>query len=111
MKVSELAQSADFTCVNTEAISDREIECGYTGDLLSWVMANAGAGCAWVTIQTHVNIIAVATLVEMSCIIIPEMAEIEQDTIEKATDEGIPIFTSELNAFEICSWLGSQGIS
>ena len=65
MKVNELTQYPEFTCVNESALSDKEIECGYVGDLLSWVMGNADAGCAWVTIQTHVNIVAVAVLVAL----------------------------------------------
>ena len=110
MKVNELTQYPEFTCVNESALSDKENECGYVGDLLSWVMGNADAGCAWVTIQTHVNIVAVAVLVEMSCIIIPELAELEEETVVKATEEGIPIFQTPKNAFEICAWLGAQGI-
>lgn len=49
-------------------------------------------------------------LVEMSCIIIPELAELEEETVVKATEEGIPIFQTPKNAFEICAWLGAQGI-
>ena len=89
---------------------DREIESGYVGDLLSWVMANADNNCAWVTIQTHMNIIAVATLLEMACIIIPEGAEIEEDTLAKATEENIPIITTEMNAYQVCTFLGEKGI-
>lgn len=110
MKVNELITDERFVCANPEAGLDKEIESGYTGDLLSWVMANAGNGCAWVTIQSHLNIIAVASLLEMACVIIPEGAEIEQDTLEKATEEGIPLITTEMNAYEVCAFLSEKGI-
>ncbi len=110
MNVNELAAQAGYEVLNPEAMDERDIESGYVGDLLSWVMANASSGCAWVTIQTHLNIVAVATLLDMACIIIPEGAEVERDTLEKATVEGIPILSTQANAFEVCAYLGSQGI-
>jgi hypothetical protein len=110
MKVKELLELHDFMALNPETVAEQEIESGYVGDLLSWVMANAGNGCAWVTIQTHLNIIAVATLLEMACIIIPEGEDVEAETLDKATAEGIPMITTGLNAYQVCALLGSQGI-
>jgi hypothetical protein len=110
MKLSELLKDTNFKCLNPEVGIDNEIENGYVGDLLSWVMANAGEKCAWVTIQTHINIIAVASLLEMSCIIIPEGAEVEAETLERGIKEGLPIITTQLNAFETCLCLGKAGI-
>ncbi|MDD2414105.1 MAG: AraC family transcriptional regulator [Eubacteriaceae bacterium] len=110
MKVSELVKQKPFVLLNESVDTNREIETGYVGDLLSWVMANADNGCAWVTIQTHLNTIAVATLLEMACIIIPEDADVEVETIAKATEEGIPIIKTALNAYEVCTFLGNLGI-
>ncbi|MEF9918096.1 MAG: AraC family transcriptional regulator [Eubacterium sp.] len=110
MRVNELLQDERFSCVNKTVNLESEIESGYVGDLLSWVMANAENNCAWVTIQTHLNIVAVATLLEMACIIIPEAAEIDEDTLKKATEENIPLITTEMNAYEVCTYLGEKGI-
>ncbi|MDI3537037.1 MAG: hypothetical protein PWP16_698 [Eubacteriaceae bacterium] len=110
MKVSDLCKKDEFTCLNPEVGLDGEILNGYAGDLLSWVMANAKAGSAWVTIQTHVNIVAVATLLEMACIIIPEGAEIEESALERAILEDVPIIATKLNAYEVCRVLAKAGI-
>ncbi|AFA49456.1 AraC family transcriptional regulator [Acetobacterium woodii] len=110
MKVSDLLENKEFKCLNPQIGIDGAINSGYVGDLLSWVMANAGNGCAWVTIQTHVNIIAVATLLEMACIIIPEGAEVEENTLERAIIEDIPIITTGLTAYEVCKILGNAGV-
>lgn len=110
MKISELLANSEFKCLNPQVGTQGEISSGYVGDLLSWVMANAGTQCAWVTIQTHVNIIAVATLLEMTCVIIPDGAEIEESTLERAIIEDIPIITTGLNAYEVCRVLGNAGI-
>lgn len=110
MKVEALVKEAGFTCLNPQVGLENEIKSGYVGDLLSWVMANAKENCAWVTIQTHVNIVAVATLIEMACIIIPEGAEIEEPALARATLEKVPILATKMNAYEVCSVLAKAGV-
>ncbi|ABR48434.1 HPr kinase [Alkaliphilus metalliredigens QYMF] len=89
---------------------DKAVTGVYIGDLLSWVMSRIETGNIWVTIQTHVNVVAVALLGEASCIIIPEGAEIEQDTIVKAEEEGIPLLRSKLSAYELAVRMEACGI-
>lgn len=110
MKVSELLRNNEFECMNPQVGIEGDIETGYVGDLLSWVMANAGNHCAWITIQTHVNIIAVASLLKMACVIIAEGAEVEKETLNRATSENIPMITTNLNAYKVCQVLGKAGV-
>lgn len=100
MKVQELSESLNLIEV-TGTKKDITIEGVYIGDLLSIVMAKAKENFAWITIQTHMNIVAVAELLELSCIIIVENMEIEQDTIEKAIELDIPIFKSKESAYQL----------
>jgi len=74
----------------------------YVGDLLSRVMSKASKGNAWVTVHTHLSIVAVAVFAGISCIVIPEGIEVEEATIKKASLEGIPILSTDLTAYEIC---------
>ncbi len=78
-----------------------EISGGYTGDLLSDVMGNSKAGNIWITRQVHQNIVAVASLKEHAGIILVQGCEPTKDTLDKAIKEGIPIFVSDLSAFEL----------
>ena len=73
----------------------------YICDLLSWVIGKAKKGDAWLTIWGHVNIIAVACLVGLSCVIVCESAEIYKDTIYRANTENIPLLASRLNTYEL----------
>ena len=88
----------------------KEISNGYTCDLLSWVMAKGENNMAWITVQTHLNVVAVACLHDFSCIIIPESIEIPENTIKKANEEGIMIFSSEKSSYEICCIMNEVGI-
>lgn len=74
---------------------------GYTGDLLSDVMANSNAGDIWITRQVHQNIVAVATLKDHAGIILVNSCEPAKDTLEKAVMENVPIMVSNLPAFEL----------
>ncbi|WZL74679.1 DRTGG domain-containing protein [Clostridiaceae bacterium 35-E11] len=101
MQVKEMAEKLNFRLMTKESEISKEIKGLYCCDLLSWVMAHAKQGDAWITVQTHMNIVAVASLLELSCIIIPENIEVEEDTIEKANEENIPILTTELSSYQI----------
>lgn len=100
MKVFNLLQDKSFELVTGEQL-DNEIEGIYSGDLLSWVMSHANAQNAWCTVLTHVNIVAIASLVQLSCIIICENAQIDADTIEKAKNEKIILIKTKLNSVEV----------
>ena len=71
MNVRELMPHIEARALTGETGLDNPVSAGYACDLLSWVMAHGREHMAWVTVQTHMNVIAVATLHEMSCVIIP----------------------------------------
>ncbi|SHE83167.1 DRTGG domain-containing protein [Caldanaerobius fijiensis DSM 17918] len=100
MKVSELLKLG-YKNLTPAADIERSI-CGvYICDLLSWVMAHAQKGNAWITVQVHSNVVAVALLTEVSCIIIPEGIAVNEDTIKKADEEKIPILSTNKTAYEV----------
>ena len=104
MTVRELSEKTGLTTFVLPE-PDRAVEGGYAGDLLSWVMGNAFGGCAWVTIMTNRNIIAVATLIEMSCIILAEGCELDDEVLALAEAQGVNVLGSPLDAYEICAAL------
>lgn len=101
MKLSDIRDQLGFKVLTSTHGEDTEISGLYCSDLLSWVMANAKNGNAWVTVQVHNNILAVASLLELACIIIPEGIEVEHAIVEKAEDEGIAIFTTDLGTYDV----------
>lgn len=84
---------------------NREIIGGYAGDLLSWVMGRAEAGNAWVTIMSNLNIVAVASLADVSCVILAEDVILDQECIQTAEEKGINILKTSLSTFECVSQL------
>ncbi len=86
---------------------DREIEGVYCGDLLSWVMGKARSGNAWVTIMSNINVIAVASLSDVSCVILAEAVMLDEDAEKAAKNKGINIISSEKSAYELALLLGN----
>ena len=110
MKLKELIELTQAKDMTPETGKDTEVSCGYTCDLLSWVMAHGKAGMAWITVQTHMNVIAVASLMEMAAVIIPEGIEMEEATLEKAKEEEICVLQSEKTAYELCALQAAAGL-
>ncbi len=87
-----------------------EVKTGYACDLLSWVMSKGEEQMAWVTVQTHMNVIAVAVLLEMACVILPENIQMEEGSLKKAEEENMPVLKSPLSAFKICALMAQNGV-
>ncbi|MBR3974169.1 MAG: AraC family transcriptional regulator [Oscillospiraceae bacterium] len=96
--------------VLTGAYEDREIACGYTCDLLSHVMGNGQADMAWITVQAHMNVIAVAALLDFACVIIPEGLPVDATIIAKASQEDIIIISCEKTSYELVTLLAGSGV-
>lgn len=103
MKITDLSEKIKGTILTGKSGADREIASTYCCDLLSWVMSHAKKGSCWITVQTHLNVIAVASLLELPCIIVPENIDVEESTVNKAIEEEIAIIKSPLDAYSICS--------
>lgn len=100
MKVKELVEKMNLSVFCCEDHLDREIKGGYASDLLSDVMGFAKEGNVWITLQTHKNVMAIASLKELAAIILVKGNKPEDDTLEQAIEEGIPILGTKEQTFE-----------
>ena len=86
---------------------DREYAGVYIGDLLSWVMGRAKSGNAWITIMSNINIVAVASLTDVACIILAEGVTVDEAVRKTAEQKGVNVYTSEKTAYELAAALAS----
>lgn len=101
MTVKELAEKLNLTIYSGQGGLNNEILGGYTSDLLSDVMGNCNAGNVWVTLQTHKNIMAIASLKELAAIVLVKGFKPETETIEKSNEDNLPILGTDVQTFEI----------
>lgn len=100
MKVKELVDALNLKVLSGANGLDREIEGCYVSDLLSDVMGNAEMGNIWVTLQVHKNVMAIASLKELACVILVKGQTASDDTLEQSNDEGIPFLSTPMETFE-----------
>lgn len=110
MKLQELISNLSLEVKTPSLDLDREVTGGYASDLLSDVIGNAKEGSVWITLQIHLNIIAVASLKGLSGIILVNNRIPDEDTIKKASAENIPVMVSSLPAFELAGRLYTLGV-
>jgi predicted transcriptional regulator len=101
MKVSELINELGLTVFSGKEGLERSISGGYASDLLSDVMGNAREGQIWVTLQTHKNVMAIASLKDLAAVILVKGNQPDSDTLKQSNEEGMPILGTDMPAFEI----------
>jgi serine kinase of HPr protein (carbohydrate metabolism regulator) len=101
MTVKELADKLNLEVVAGAKGLNNAINGAYVSDLLSDVMGYAKAGDVWITLQTHKNVMAVASLRDLPAVILVKGFKPEQDMAEQAENENIPVLISKENTFDI----------
>jgi predicted transcriptional regulator len=111
MNINKFVQQFNLGVAAGKNGLDRQIQSGYSGDLLSDVMANAPIGCIWLTVQVHQNIVKVAVLRDMAAIVLTGGQTPDKETVERANQEGVPILLWSDSAFDLAGKLYSAGIT
>lgn len=103
MKTIDLSNKYGLTALNFA--SNRDISTGFCGDLLSIVMSKAPTDSVWFTVMNNVNVIAVASLVDVSAVVICD-AEVNKELIEKAKENNINLYSSKEDVFSTLKRIG-----
>lgn len=102
LHLNTLTEPRDFSAISPTG--------GYASDLLSCVMAGAAKNDIWVTLQAHMNIVAVAAMLDVAAVIITENAQPDQDTITKANEQGVILLSTPQKTYEICGTLWEMNL-
>jgi predicted transcriptional regulator len=101
MKVAELVEKFGLEIFSGNIGLQNEISGGYVSDLLSDVMGYAQENQVWITLQTHQNVIAIASLKDLAAVIIVKGLQPDPETVKHSEDEGIPLLGTQMETFEI----------
>ncbi len=108
MTIKEIAEKLELKSVTK--IFDKEVTGVYISDMVSDVIANAKAGNILITVQIHNNVIAAANLVDLSGIVVTQGKQPTPDVIKMAEKAEIPVFSTNLNGWQVASRLFENGI-
>ena len=111
MELAEIMTELNLQKMNEKPIKeDVTIAHGYVCDLLSQVLAGAKSNSIWVTVQSHLNVIGVAVMAGISAVVVCEGHDVPGNVIEKGDEEGVALFKSQDNAFQLSGKLYERGI-
>lgn len=105
MTVRELVEALELEVLAGESLLERQLTDGYCSDLLSDVMARARAGAVWITIQTHTNVVAVASLLNLAAVVLANGQRPDAETLGRATSEQIIVLATNHTAFSVAGRL------
>lgn len=100
MNVHELAAACGFTYYSGKDAEARTVSRAYCCDLLSWVIGRAGDEDALVTVMSNANVIAVAVMADLPCVILTEGVKPDDKALEKALENGVIVLSSERTSYE-----------
>jgi hypothetical protein len=89
---------------------ERTVTGGYASDLLSCVMGRARAGNVWVTLQAHLNVVAVASLLDLAAVIVAEGIPPDEEMLERAKEKGVVLLGSPRTTFTVVGQMSARGI-
>ncbi|HAX73095.1 MAG TPA: hypothetical protein DCY20_06185 [Firmicutes bacterium] len=101
MNLKNLIKHPEIELLTSLGETDILLNGCYVGDLLSWVMSHAKTNQLWLTVQSHPNVIAISSLLELGAVIIVEGATIPNETIQKAEQEKIALLKTTLSAVDV----------
>jgi len=105
MKVSELIEKYGLNVFSEGTGPDLEIAGGYVSDLLSDVMGNAREDIVWITLQTHENIVAIASLKDLAAVILVKGLEPDEETLVRSREEDVMLLGTSMETFEMAGRL------
>lgn len=112
MNLAAIAEELGLENITPEVTMDKlpDIRFGYASDLLSDVLAHAPGGGILVTVQVHLNVVAVAVHAELAAVIFALERRPDEVTRQRAAEEGICLLVSKEPAFDIVGKLYALGL-
>ena len=108
--LTEVIHRLNLQPLTSHEPSDREVRSGYASDLLSCAIKSAKRDTVWITLQSHLNVVAVASLLGLSGVIITEGNGPDPETLAKAQNEGVVLMGTPKTTFTVVAELASLGV-
>jgi hypothetical protein len=110
MRLHELAEALELSELTPATDGDANITHGYASDLLSDVLAHAPEGGVLITLQVHLNVIAVASHAGLRAVIFSCGRMPDDDILQRAAAEGLSLYGSKADTFELVGRLYELGL-
>ena len=110
MTLKDVADALGLRCLTPELNPSPEVSAGHASDLLSDVLANAPSAGVWLTIQVHLNVVAVGLHAAQAAVVFTSGMLPEPAVVAKAVEEKLPLYATERSTFDAAGQLYALGI-
>ncbi len=110
MTLAQIQHALGLGCLTPGLDLHREVTSAHASDLLSDALANAPAGGVLLTIQVHLNVVAVALHAQQAAVIFTWGMQPDEAVVSRAVEEGLPLFAAAASTFEIAGQLYVLGV-
>jgi hypothetical protein len=108
--LTEIIEKLGLEMVSSARLTNRPVAGGYAADLLSCAMRGAKKDYLWVTLQSHLNVVAVASLLNLAGVIITEGNRPDPETLARAEEEKVPLMVTSKTTFKVVGELTLLGV-
>ena len=112
MKLKTIVEELELSRINAmpENEIQTEIHAGYASDLLSDVLAHAPRQSVLVTMQVHMNVVAVALHAEVAAVVFAAGRRPGDAIRRRATRENLPLYGARASTFDLVGRLYELGL-
>jgi predicted transcriptional regulator len=110
MRLKDIIDELEFSVLGGAELIEREVLRGYASDLMSDVIAHGEIGDIWITMQVHMNVVAVAAMKEVAAVVLSGGRQPAEDVAQKAAEQDVIILGSDLPTYEIVGRLHRLGV-
>jgi predicted transcriptional regulator len=110
MTLAQIQHALGLGCLTPGLDLGREVTSAHASDLLSDALANAPAGGVLLTIQVHLNVVAVALHAQQAAVIFTWGMQPDEAVVNRAIEESLPLFVAAASTFEIAGQLYTLGV-
>ena len=112
MNLREIARCAQLELLtpSLETRLDVQVTGAHASDLLSDILAAAPAGGIAITVQAHLNTVAVALNARLAGVVFAAGRRPSPEVIDRAVEERVPLLLSQDGTFELSGKLYAHGL-
>lgn len=110
MKIKDLMELSNFKLISDRTGLEHDITGIFCSDLLSHVMGHAGEGNILITMLNNINVLGVASLLDLSGVIFSHSIKVNEQVVLKANELGITLLSTALSTAETVIVLHELGV-
>lgn len=110
MKVKNLLETKHFQLISDSSGIENEVNGIFACDLLSHVMGFASEKNILITVLNNINVLGVASLLDLSCVIFSHNIQVNEAIITKTNELNIPLIRTKLSTSETVITLQKIGV-